>query len=162
MSSSHGSTFNSAAIYSDALQKTFFPPTYIERSPTTRLTPGSVRQHTALNIIVNVQENLTLRLPTREGSKDWQYDGMVPFADTRRKKEKRPFGWLDLELAPGSSVDYTMSMAADTAGFRNSLEVKLPNVSVTSSVNGAKWWTNDFCKVCVIATHFSTSSRTIL
>jgi hypothetical protein len=109
--------------------------------------PGSVRQHTALKVFVDIRENVTLRLPTRESSKDWQYDGLVPLADTRRKKDKRPFGWLDLELAPTSYVDYSMSMVADAAGFRNTLEVKLPNVSVTSSVNGAQWWTNNMCRV---------------
>lgn len=136
-----------SAALSDALQRTFFPPTYMERSPTPSLVPGNVRQHTSLKILVEVRESVTLRLPTRESSKDWQYDGIVPLADTRRKKDKRPFGWLDLELAPASYVEYSMSMVADLAGFRNALEVKLPNVSLTSSVNGAKWWTNDMCRV---------------
>lgn len=145
--------------FSDALQKTFFPPTYIDRLPSRPLAPGDVRQHTSLNILVDIREALTLRLPTRESSKDWQFDGAVPLADTRRKKDQRPFGWLDLELAPKSYVDYSMSMVADAAGFRNMLEVKLPNVSITSSVNGAKWWTNDMCRVRIRYTAYWTSSQ---
>ncbi|KAG8862253.1 hypothetical protein FRB96_001832 [Tulasnella sp. 330] len=131
----------------DAVQKVFFPPTYVERFPTARLVPGTPRQHTSLAILVDVREGLTLRLPTRESSKDWQYDGVAPSADTRRKKDKRPFGWLDLDVGPTSSVRFTMLMVAGEAGYLNSLEIHLPNAAVTSSVNGTKFWTNESCRI---------------
>ncbi|KAG9009804.1 hypothetical protein FRB93_005075 [Tulasnella sp. JGI-2019a] len=131
----------------DAVQKVFFPPTYVERSPTPRLMPGTTRQHTSLAILIDVREGLTLRLPTRESSKDWQYDGVAPSADTKRKKDMRPFGWLDLDVGATASVKFLMSMVAGDAGYLNTLEVHLPGAAVTSSVNGTKFWTNESCRI---------------
>lgn len=133
------------------MQKVFVPSTYVERSPTARLVPGMHRQHTSLAISIDVREGLTLRLPTRESSKDWQYDGVAPSADTKRKKDKRPFGWLDLDVGPTSSVRFSMLMVAGEAGYLNSLEVHLPNAALTSSVNGSKFWTNESCRVCALS-----------
>ncbi|KAG8901896.1 hypothetical protein FRB99_005016 [Tulasnella sp. 403] len=131
----------------DTLQRAFFPPTYVSRDPTARLSPGSYRLHTSLLIVLELRESVVLRLPTREPSKDWKYDGIAPLADTRKKKDKRPFGWLDVSIGPSSTLTYNMAMVADEAGYRNTLEVHLREPSVSSSVNGTLFWRNQACRV---------------
>ncbi|KAG8952761.1 hypothetical protein FRC04_003684 [Tulasnella sp. 424] len=131
----------------DLIQKVFFPPTYVTREPTARLPPGSLRMHTMMTIGLELKDDITFRLPTREPSKDWKYDGAAPAADTRRKKDKRPFGWLDIGIGQGSTLNYNMGMAADDKGYSTLLEIHLKHPQLSSSVNGASFWTNQACRI---------------
>ncbi|KAG9008371.1 hypothetical protein FRB90_008947, partial [Tulasnella sp. 427] len=131
----------------DLIQKAFFPATYMTRAPTPRLPPGSLRMHTVMTIGLELKDDTTFRLPTREPSKDWKFDGAAPAADTRRKKDKRPFGWLDIGISQGSTLSYTMGMAANHKGYSNQLEIHLQQPQLSSSVNGASFWTNQACRV---------------
>ncbi|KIO30015.1 hypothetical protein M407DRAFT_20877 [Tulasnella calospora MUT 4182] len=131
----------------DLIQKAFFPSTYVTREPTARLPPGALRMHTMMTIGLELRDDITFRLPTREPSKDWKYDGVAPAADTKRKKDKRPFGWLDIAIAQGSRLNYNMGMAADDKGYSNMLEIHLKHPQLSSSVNGASFWTNQACRI---------------
>lgn len=100
-----------------------------------------------MTIGLELKDDITFRLPTREPSKDWKYDGAAPAADTRRKKDKRPFGWLDIGIGQGSTLSYNMGMAADDKGYSTLLEIHLKHPQLSSSVNGAPFWTNRACRV---------------
>lgn len=142
------------------LQNVFFPNAYRSAEPARPLATGDRRQNTVFKLRVEINEELTLRIPTREQSKDWQWKGR---ADTvggtsRLKKQQqrkspnkegdtghmgadiRPFGWLSLRVARDSTVDYTMDMVATESGFFNQLSLDLRDSKLLSSVNHAVLW----------------------
>ena len=54
------------------LQNAFFPTPYLTVEPALPLKSGADRQSTRMIIRVDITEQITLRVPTRESSKDWQ------------------------------------------------------------------------------------------
>lgn len=52
-----------------SLQETLFPATFYAKRPTETLEPGRTRLHVALKILVEIRNELKIRLPTREPSK---------------------------------------------------------------------------------------------
>ncbi|KAJ5496039.1 hypothetical protein N7539_001155 [Penicillium diatomitis] len=75
------------------LQNVFFPNFYRDSEPAEQLAPGVLRQSTVFKLRLEVDEDLTLRIPSREPSKDWQWKGRadaVRGASTSRSQgEKR-------------------------------------------------------------------------
>ena len=56
-------------IFRDALQKAFAPSIFFDSEPKPRLRPGETRVHTNLVLNIQLSEETTLRMPTREPSK---------------------------------------------------------------------------------------------
>ncbi|KAK3115780.1 Macrophage colony-stimulating factor 1 receptor, partial [Teratosphaeriaceae sp. CCFEE 6253] len=148
------------------LQHIFFPGQYVDSVPTKLLKPGDTRICTVFKIFVSVEEDVTLRVPTREGSKDDQWKGRAeketPAADQgdgpgkhgrrrrhhRRRKTKkgvtaadaRPYGWLDITVKADSTVNYHQDMFPRAVGYRNYLDLDVKAVEMTSSVNHGLLW----------------------
>ncbi|KAJ5960947.1 uncharacterized protein N7479_008097 [Penicillium vulpinum] len=143
------------------LQNIFFPNFYRNAEPTEQLAPGVLRQSTAFRLRVEINKELTLRIPTRESSKDWQWKGRADAVGgaSRAKKpndqkkarakegdkghlgpEIRPFGWLSLCVAADSTINYTMDMVGSSAGFRNELSIDLRESRLSSSINHGLLW----------------------
>ena len=142
------------------IQNAFFPNSYEDALPTDPLLVGSSRQSTVFNINVHIENEITLRLPTRESTKDWQWKGRAGALrgasglkqqrdkkHTRKKDEKnllgpdvRPFGWLAVSVSPNSTITYNMDMIARTQGFFNDLEFDLKGTKMMTSVNHALLW----------------------
>ncbi|KAJ5125609.1 hypothetical protein N7526_007786 [Penicillium atrosanguineum] len=143
------------------LQNIFFPNFYRSSEPAEQLAPGVLRQSTSFKLRIEVNEELTLRIPTREQSKDWAWKGRVDAmrgsAGAKRQQERRksrvketekshigsdvrPFGWLSLAVGPDSSINYAMDMVASSLGFRNELCLDLRESRLSSSVNHALLW----------------------
>ncbi|RAL13775.1 putative fermentation associated protein (Csf1) [Aspergillus homomorphus CBS 101889] len=143
------------------LQNVFFPNAFRNSEPSEPLNPGQPRQTSAFTLRVEISDELTLRIPTREPSKDWQWKGR---ADTIRgvsklKKQnsrrqshvaegdkghigpdRRPFGWLSLRVAGDSTIRYNMDMLASASGFQSQLDLDLRDTKLLSSVNHALLW----------------------
>ncbi|KAJ5164086.1 uncharacterized protein N7500_005916 [Penicillium coprophilum] len=143
------------------LQNVFFPNFYRNAEPTEQLVLGVLRQSTSFRLRVEINEALTLRIPTREPSKDWQWKGRADAVGgaSRAKKpsdqkkarakegekgylgpEIRPFGWLSLCVAADSTINYTMDMVGSSAGFRNELSIDLRESRLSSSINHGLLW----------------------
>ncbi|CAI7656882.1 unnamed protein product [Penicillium glandicola] len=143
------------------LQNIFFPNFYRSAEPTEQLAPGVLRQSTAFKLRVEINKELTLRIPTREPSKDWQWKGRADAVGgaSRAKKpndqknarakegekgylgpEIRPFGWLSLCVAADSTINYTMDMVGSSEGFRNELSIDLRESRLSSSINHGLLW----------------------
>lgn len=144
------------------LQNEFLPTGYRRASPKEALSPGEARLSTVMNITVIIKKQITLRIPTREGSKDWRWRGRATAvrdaAALRRQQEQRkhfrfrrsnkhrlgpdvrPFGWIAIAAGHDSKVKYVMDMFAGVDGYRNTLQVNLRNTKATSSVNHAMLW----------------------
>lgn len=126
-----------------AVQNAFFPPAYFNTEPTQFLQPGDRRLHAALKIFVDFSESITFRLPTREPTKDWRYDGRDPTVETAR----RPYGWLDATLGPDSSFSFVLPMLAGSTGYETFLEIHLDSLKIFSSVNYERFLQAKSCRV---------------
>ncbi|KAL9017260.1 MAG: hypothetical protein Q9185_005425 [Variospora sp. 1 TL-2023] len=137
------------------LQSMFFPAPYKDAVPAESLSPGQARTSTVFKFSIDIEENTTLMIPTREPSKDWRWkdeggakrkdstDGRVGRGlRTKKAKEKakplpqgRPYGWLDVELQPDSTITFTMDLVASRSGYRNLLDLDIKGPKMSSSVN---------------------------
>ncbi|KAF7592988.1 hypothetical protein BBP40_012147 [Aspergillus hancockii] len=143
------------------LQNIFFPNSYRNSQPAEPLSPGDLRQNSVFKLRVETSEELTLRIPTREPSKDWQWKGRadaIRGASRVRKQQQRrqsraadgdkghigpeirPFGWLSLRVAGDSTINYCMDMVASRVGYLNQLSLDLRESTMSSSVNHAVLW----------------------
>lgn len=143
------------------IQSVFFPNPHQDAVPADPLFAGAPRQSTVLNISLHTDDEVTLRIPTREHSKDWQWKGRAGALRgasgikqerdkkraRRRKQEKdllgpevRPFGWFAVSVAPNSTFTYKMDMIARKQGYHNDLELDLKGTRMTTSVNHALLW----------------------
>ncbi|KAL8692749.1 MAG: hypothetical protein Q9218_002286 [Villophora microphyllina] len=137
------------------LQPMFFPNSYQDAVPAKRLSIGQPRLSSVFKLNVVIEEITTLMIPTREASKDWKWkDDRSTNRDTQKeekthkgyKKKKgqekvttlpsgRPYGWLDVEIQPDSTISFTMDLAARHDGYRNLLTLDIRGPKMSSSVN---------------------------
>ncbi|KAF9890744.1 hypothetical protein FE257_005610 [Aspergillus nanangensis] len=144
------------------LQNVFFPNSYRSSQPAEPLMPGDLRKNSVFRLRVDITEELTLRIPTREPSKDWQWKGRatairgaskVKKQQPQRRRQSRtdgdkghigpdirPFGWFSMRVAANSSINYSMDMVASGTGFASQLKLDLQESKMSSSVNHALLW----------------------
>ena len=143
------------------IQGAFFPNPYHSSKPAEPTKVGDLRQYTIMNIAVDIENDVTLRVPTREPSKDWHWRGRANAAreaamqkqhqakrhfrfrrsaKTTAGPEVRPFGWMSFTVAKRSTVQYVMAMLPGPNGFPNSLLLNLKDVRASSSVNHDLLW----------------------
>ncbi|KAI9657228.1 MAG: hypothetical protein M1831_004417 [Alyxoria varia] len=151
-----------------ALQQLFIPMPFTDAKETPAVSPSETRLYTIFNIFISIEEELVLRIPFREPSRDWKWRGRAAglaraAADaskkesTRRhgrKKSKlqpqqdstnlggdvRPFAWFDLKAKRDSTVRYTMDMYAGVEGYQNTLNLDVSSIQIYSSLNHAMLW----------------------
>ncbi|KAL0573201.1 Macrophage colony-stimulating factor 1 receptor [Marasmius crinis-equi] len=126
------------------LQRTFFPPTYQDATPTPRLQPGDQRLWSAMKVFIEFKEDVQLHIPFREASKNWQWDGLT---DNPNRPRTREPGYLHFTAGDRSSVSYLMPMVAGRDGYEPILEVHLDTVSVTSSLNDIRLISSESCRI---------------
>lgn len=134
----------------DALQKAFAPSIFFDTEPRARLKPGDTRVHSALVVNVAMSDKTTLRIPTREASKDWMFDG------TKGDVERR-YGWLDVVVGANSSVTYSQSQVATERGYESMVVLHLDSLDVASSVNLQSFVVAKACKVGCYPDHTNCS-----
>lgn len=143
------------------MQTAFFPNPYMSVVPAVPLKSGADRQSTRMIIRVEIIDQITMRVPTRESSKDWQWRGRANAlrvaANIKKQRDKkhfrfrrgakrtlgpdvRPFGWLSFSVEADSTVRYEMDLVPGAHGYNNSLELDLRSTKATSSVNHAMLW----------------------
>lgn len=138
-----------------SLQNVFFPSSYADATVPESLKPGQSRVSTVFTIVIEIESEVTLVIPTREESKDWKWKDRVTHGKDpsaarhdRRKNSKaqkgesftlqpeiRPAGWLDIAISQDSSITYIMDMVASKTGFRNKLDLDLKSPSMSTSIN---------------------------
>ena len=142
------------------LQAIFFPSLHADTMITKPLLAGQTRVSTVFRVLIELEKEVTLRIPTREESKDWRWRDHAStesasdlvqekkkptYKRNRRKKaslapETRPPGWLSITVAQDSFVSYTLDMVASGLMFHNRLYVDLKTPEMTSSVNHGLLW----------------------
>ncbi|ETN46184.1 uncharacterized protein HMPREF1541_00368 [Cyphellophora europaea CBS 101466] len=144
------------------IQSTFFPNAYRNATPAEAPATGDLRIYTTMNIRVDIAEDVSLRVPMREQSKDWHWRGRAhavrEAAMLRRQRERRthfrfrrtakkatapdvrPFGWFSFTVGKDTTVKYDMAMIPDGNGYKNTLQMNVVDARATSSVNHALLW----------------------
>ncbi|KAM4056623.1 hypothetical protein HRG_003492 [Hirsutella rhossiliensis] len=140
------------------LQRVFFPPLAKNASPASALPAGAWRVATCFTLFVDLEDTVTLRIPTREESKNWRWRGKEPpirhqSGPSKRKQrnrakknikgeasQPRPAGWLEIKVPANATVAYSMDMLASPSGFENRLDIDLPSTELWSSVNHDLLW----------------------
>ncbi|KAL1942384.1 hypothetical protein VTO73DRAFT_5986 [Trametes versicolor] len=126
------------------LQHAFFPPTFTDAPLTPRLKPGDMRMWTGMKLFIELRDGVTLQLPFREPSKNWQWDGK---ADVKGRPRKREAATIHVRAGDSSTISYIVPMVATAKGFQSVLEVHLDTVTVTSSLNDIRLLTAETCRV---------------
>ncbi|TGJ79685.1 hypothetical protein E0Z10_g9079 [Xylaria hypoxylon] len=142
------------------LQRVFFPGLCKDTVPARQLSIGSDRVPTIFNFYLELNDEATLRIPTREGSKNWRWkkegltmkqqreqeqqrgrdQGRSRTSATATAAEQRPYGWLDIKIGANATVSYEMDMLPRSTGYRNILKIDLPSTEVSTSVNHGLMW----------------------
>ncbi|KAF1827428.1 uncharacterized protein K489DRAFT_311206 [Dissoconium aciculare CBS 342.82] len=149
------------------LQNVFFPAASVDSKAAKPLKAGDLRLATSFKIVIIVHEDVTLRIPLREESKDSDWtshsptissqndtDAMTAAAPGNRQKhskrhptkenttvtDARPYAWLDVSVKQNSVVKYGMDMYASPSGFANKLDVDVKGIEMFSSVNHGLLW----------------------
>ena len=142
------------------LQSFFFPSLSADAIVPAKLQPGDTRISTVFKVVIELDREVTLRIPTREESKDWKWkDHAATAGDLENRPERRrtsskvkrsgkptlnpevrPYGWLDITVAADSSIAYTMDMIASASGYRNMLDLDLKAPEMSTSVNHGLLW----------------------
>lgn len=113
------------------LQKIFSPIVSRSPNPTQTLSPGSRRIYTYFKTSFTIMEESSLRIPTREPSKD--QDFLKKFKET--SDDYRPFGWLDLKFSKESYGTVNTILCPTKQGYPNDLSIHLGHMEAVSSVN---------------------------
>ena len=142
------------------IQRVFFPSLCKDATPSKKLTPGQFRVPTEFKLYMEFDQETTLRVPIREESKNWKWTKQADTMGAHQNHQKidrnknrkrntdkgnpgpeiRPFGWLDIKVAANATVMYNMDMVAGPLGFSNKLQLDLPNIEITTSVNHGLLW----------------------
>ncbi|ORY62930.1 uncharacterized protein BCR38DRAFT_217683 [Pseudomassariella vexata] len=140
------------------LQRIFNPTLSKDATPAEKLPVGADRVPTEFKFYLEIDEEVTLRIPTREDSKNWRWKKEVAELRQHRKQERRrdkartreelasnavkqrPYGWLDIKVSPNATISYSMDMIAGATGYTNTLTVDLPSTEVSTSVNHGLLW----------------------
>ncbi|KAL2754486.1 hypothetical protein ACRALDRAFT_2060325 [Sodiomyces alcalophilus JCM 7366] len=140
------------------LQRVFFPALAKDSLPAKILPLGAQRVSTQFKLYVELEEDVILRIPVREGSKNWKWKGKEPASNSDRPQQTRkqraraqkrgkgdatpirPAGWLDFRIAANATVSYCMDTAAGAHGYTTTLDLDLPSTELSSSVNHELLW----------------------
>lgn len=157
------------------LQSIFFPRLFKEAAPATVLEIGKPRVSTAFKVFIELRDQMTLRIPTRESSKDakWKMPAenfstpQRPAEGNRKKGSNsnqkrgnrlsgepiRPHGWLDIKISSDSTISYIMDMTASADGFHSTLDLDFHRTEISTSVNHGILWRCDAMKtICELPT----------
>lgn len=142
------------------LQRFFFPSLSKDATPAEPLKEGEYRTSTKFTLYIEVEKEFTIRVPTREPSKNWRFKDKNPQIEQNQAQQKqtrkqraraeksgseeatriRPAGWLDLKIAANATVSYSMDMVAGQSGYTTIVDIELPDSELSSSVNHELLW----------------------
>ncbi|ROW15274.1 hypothetical protein VPNG_02930 [Cytospora leucostoma] len=139
------------------LQRVFFPGLCKDSQPAKRLPIGASRVPTQFKLYVEFDDDVTLRVPIREESKNWKFRGKEPPMKTDKERDshktrsrmkqsdqgtafERQYGWLDVKISANATVSYSMDSVAGAHGFSSTLDLDFPKTEITSSINHELLW----------------------
>ncbi|KAH3901912.1 Csf1p SCDLUD_001696 [Saccharomycodes ludwigii] len=113
------------------IKKMLAPSITRDSKPATKLKPNDTRIYTSFKLLIEITDTSTLRIPTREFSKDDEF--IKQYAES--KNLLRPFGWIDIELNSTSSLFFDFALCPTEDEFINTFSIELKEPIFSSSVN---------------------------
>lgn len=115
------------------IQNVFFPNLFRDSKPTpVKADPHALRQYSGFKVNISVKDELVIKIPTRESSKDKEL--LRTHAPT--SKLTRPFGWLELRMKEGSNISqFTSYIGTEKEGWPNKLNTFFNDLEIRTSVN---------------------------
>lgn len=149
------------------LQAIFFPSLPKDSVSARRLRPGAPRMSTVFKLVLEIEEQTTLGILTREESKDWKWKGRGTAGtgtDLEQKRKKaqhktkkvvknkptpdvRSFGWVDIKVSANSTISLAMDLVAKADGFSNQVKLDLRRPEISTSVNHGLLWRSKSQKI---------------
>jgi len=149
------------------LQRVFFPGVSKDAVPAEKAKVGDYRVPTVFDVFVELDDEITLRIPTREDSKNWRWRKQAEAqreqmqADRQRTSRRnhksaaaatptpsRPYGWLDIKVARNTTVSYSADMLAGPEGYVSTVKVDIPSTEISTSVNHGTLWKSGRQHIC--------------
>lgn len=94
--------------------------------------PGAHRRYEGFNLRIMTTDELVMRIPTREFSKD--REDLKTQAAVIGQKQTRPFGWIEVTTGSTTKISLFTSYLVTSKGSRNKLDVNLSELEVRTSV----------------------------
>lgn len=117
-----------------AIQNMLFPPLSRDSEPTVLSTaPGTLRRYAGFNLRIFAKDEIIVRIPTREFSKDKEV--LTHQVVKGQQKITRPFGWIELKVGRHTKITSFTSYLANPDGWPNSLNCYFAEPEIRSSVN---------------------------
>lgn len=149
------------------LQAIFFPSLHRDGVPAGKLRPGAPRMSTVFKLVLEIEEQTTFGIPTREGSKDWKWRGRESVrvgTDLKQKGKRvqhktkketkieskpdtRSFGWLEIKVFANSTISFAMDLVAKEDGFSSQVNLDLRGLEISTSVNHGLLWRSKSQKI---------------
>lgn len=117
------------------LHALFFPPLCRDSTPSPTREPwGCLRTYDGFDFSITVKDELIIRTPTRELSKD--REELAHYTSSKgNQKITRPFGWIELKVGGTSKITSFNSYKAFEDGWPNRLNCFFSRPEMRSSVN---------------------------
>lgn len=124
------------------LHALLFPALCRDSTPSPSREPfGSPRSYNGFDLNIIVKDELIIRTPTRELSKD--REEIANTSAAKGNKITRPFGWLELKIGKNSRISSFNSYKATAKGWPNKLTCNFARPEMRSSVNHDVFFTAD-------------------
>lgn len=94
--------------------------------------PGVQRRNEGFNISIKTTDELVIRVPTREFSKD--REDLKARSGNNAQKQTRPFGWIEVTCGNATDISLFISYLSNEKGSKNRLDVCFSEVEVRTSV----------------------------
>lgn len=121
-----------------ALQAMLFPPVAKDSDLAAPLEAGQLRKYPGFNLRMFVKDEVIMRIPTREISKDKEvFQNQAEHQEDAQGVPKitRPFGWFEMKLGRNSKIAVYVSYLASEQGFQNTLSCRFFEPELRTSVN---------------------------
>ncbi|KAK9670799.1 Macrophage colony-stimulating factor 1 receptor, partial [Basidiobolus ranarum] len=118
-----------------SMQNYFFPNSYRDLEKTNPLQYGLPRVHTELKMFIQLDKDITIRVPFRESSKNWKYTAANNGA-YYGARSPRPYGWIDFKSS-GFYIDLSVPLVVGENGYATMVDVRCQDLEIATSTNYA-------------------------
>lgn len=123
------------------LHQMLIPRTCIDAVPSPKAVPGDLRPYEQFRVDVEFQEEMILRVPIREESKNLEFASL--FREDPGANTKRPFGWMEIKTNNTVTIEEIQAMEAGPEGWAHTVSMNLGQTEVRTSVNHGLLFTGD-------------------
>ncbi|ANB14605.1 Csf1p [Sugiyamaella lignohabitans] len=115
------------------IQNMLFPRSFTNSTPEPVRMKGQDRLGMEFKLFIEFKEDVIIRIPTREASKNQKF--YASYKENPTANSLRAFGWLELKARHLSTMSYTGALVANKQGWNNNFRMDLKAPELRTSVN---------------------------